>query len=83
MHMKNEEIISKAKWLINRSVERVYTRYVIDTKAENLEERVNMINKSVLQYIDMLYKDNTAAWANLNSETIEQALFCMLLRGEI
>lgn len=83
MYMNDEEIILNAKWLINRSVERVFTRYVIDTKAEKLEKRVDTINESVLQYIDVLYKDNTVAWANLNSEAIEKVLFCMLLRGEI
>lgn len=83
MYMQDDELISKAEWLITRSVERVFARYIIDIETEKLVERVEIISGSILQYIDALYKDNKVAWVNLSSEIIEQILFCMLLRGEI
>lgn len=83
MHMQNEEIITKAKWLIDRTVKRTFTKYVIDIDNENLSQRVERIEESVLQYIDLLYKDNKIAWVNLDGNEIEHIMFCMLLRGEI
>lgn len=83
MHMQNEEIITKAKWLIDRTVKRVFAKYVIDIDNENLSQRVEVIKESILQYIDLLYKNNKIAWANLDGNEIEHIMFCMLMRGEI
>lgn len=83
MYMQNEEIITRVKWLIDRTVKRIFARHVIDIENENLSQRVEKIKEGVFQYIDLLYKDNNIAWLNLDGNEIEHIMFCMLMRGEI